>query len=399
MNKLNIVSTLVSIALTGATALSVSNIALANNNHGASQSHTALENQRYFRHIMFRETPYANYRGIHQVESKDNPNVAHYEFDYDTQGRITEISYQISDKMIRGNEVWDSYIWFAPKVKIAYQSDTEIHTYFDINDKQINAHGNVYRAIYQLDSHGNRTGLRFYDKEGQPSESAWNIHRYEWRTANGKVYEKRFDLNGEQQTMRPALKFHEVELEYDTDGKLAFMRNFGLEGKPTNNDSGAGIDRIVYDQEGNFSRWMVFDKDGNPVEGNRPMVHIGEHLYDEFGNKVGLRGFDRTGKRIPFSWGAFEHKLSYNKYGNQQHHIMTKADGSFDRHLELEYTEDHTHISRLKSLNEHSQLASSPMLGGAAAIEYAYKADGSRERKLFNPDMTEFQPTNQTSGK
>lgn len=353
---------------------------------------------QYFRHIMFRESPYASYRGIHPIAASNNPNVAHYEFDYDEKGRIKEISYQINDDMIHGNEVWDSFIWFAPKVKIDYRSDKEIHTYYNTEDQQISAHGNVYRAEYSLDEQGKRVALHFFDKDGQNAENAWNIHRYQWRTENNKVYEKRFNLNNEPQPMRPELQFYEVELEYDSDGKLAFMRNLGLEGRPTNNDSGAGIDRVVYDQEGNFSRWMVYDKDGNPIEGNRPMVHIGEHLYDQYGNKVGLRGFDRAGKRIPFSWGAFEHKHMYNQLGHQNGHIIYQADGSFDRHLVLEYNANNTQIGTLKSLNERGELTGSPMLGGAAVLQFEYNQEGARERKLFNADMSEFIPPANNSG-
>ena len=353
--------------------------------------------EKAFRHLMFRETPFATYRGIYPLNAEERKGAAHYAVKYDENGRITEISYQINGKMIHGNEVWDSFIWFAPKVKIAYLPGKEVHTYFDADNNQINAHGNVYRAEYELDSKGRRAALRFFDKDGNATQSEWNVHRYARRFEDAKVYEKRFDLEGNQQPLRPAFKFYEVELEYDRDGKLAFMRNLGLDGTPTNNDSGAGIDRITYDHNGNFVRWQVYDKDGNPVEGNRPMVHLGEHLYDAYGNKVGMRGFDRFGNRMPFSWGSYEHIQTYDDYGNQRSHVMVNPDGSVDRHLAIEYTADNTRIEWLKSLDENEQLAASPMLGGAAALKYTYKDDGQRDRSLYNADMTPFQPPKQGS--
>lgn len=359
--------------------------------------HNTTQQQQYFRHIMFRETPWASYRGIYPVSASNNPDFAHYEFNYDELGRITEVSYQINDSLIRGNEVWDSFIWFAPKVKISYQDDRETHHYFDSNDQRVHAHGNVYSAIYELDSDGKRIALAFFDEAGEPSESEWNIHRYDWRYDNGKVYEKRFNLAGEQQTIRPLFKFHEVELEYDRDGKLAFVRNLGLDGTPTNNDSGAAIDRITYDRNGNFIRWQVYDKDGLAVEGNRPMVHLGEHLYDDKGNKVGLRGYDRQGKQMAFSWGAYEHVRTFDQFGNQDQHMMYSEDGSLHRHLLIEYSDDNSEISWLKSLDEQRNLVSSPMLGGAAALQYHYKDDGETERRLFNADMSPFEPPLQGS--
>ena len=354
-----------------------------------------IETTKSFRHIMFRETPYAPYRGIYKLDKRAKQNTAHYQFSYDKDGRVTEIRYQINNALIRGNEVWDSFIWFAPKVKISYHTNREIHTYFDAHDNQISAHGNVYRAVYALDAEGKRTSLQFFDKFAKPAESEWNIHRYEWRHENGKVYEKRFNLAKQQQPLRPAFRFYEVELTYDNDNKLAFVKNLGLEGKPTNNDSGVGIDRITYDQNGNFSRWQVYDKKGNPVEGNRPMVHLGEHLYDEFGNKVGLRGYDRFGNRMAFSWGAFEHVRTFYKNGNQKSHLIYDTQGELTRHLAIEYSEDSSHIRWLKSLDKNNQLAASPMLGGAAALGFEYQKDGKALRTLYTKDMTVFKPKQQ----
>ncbi|WP_100642389.1 hypothetical protein [Alteromonas facilis] len=349
----------------------------------------------YFRHIMFRETPYAPYRGIYPLDESTPPNAAHYQFKQDRQGRITQITYQQKDALIRGNEVWDSFIWFAPRVDIAYEGNTETHTYYDSDGNRIAAHGNVYTAIYELNNNNQRVALRFYDQQGNASESEWNIHRYEWRHANGKVYEKRLNLNDEQQPLRPVFTFYEVELEYDRDGKLVFVRNLGLTGEPTNNESGAGIDRITYDHNGNFSRWQVYDKDGKPVEGNRPMVHLGEHLYDANGNKVGMRGFDRYGKQITFSWGIYEHVRAFNQYGNMVEHAMYNADGSLSRHLLIEYNQAQTEITWLKSIDEQRQLVNSPMLGGAAALQYEYSTDGNVVRRPFNADMSEFNPPQQ----
>ncbi|WMS88929.1 hypothetical protein [Pleionea litopenaei] len=358
----------------------------------SKQATAELTTNKFFRHIMFRESPYASYRGIHAVEEKLPKDLAHYQFQYDQQGRVIDIAYQINDRLIRDNQVWDSFIWFAPRVSIRYESNKEIHQYYDLSNNQVAVHGQVYQAEYALNKQGERVSLKFYDQSGAPVESEWNIHRYEWRHANGKVYEKRFNLDNEQQPLRPVLEFYEVELEYNQKGQLAFMRNLGLTGEPTNNSSGAGIDRIVYDHNGNFVRWQVYDKDGKPVEGNRPMVHIGEHLYDEFGNKVGMRGFDRYGKRIPFSWGAFEHVSVFDKHGNQSEHLIYQADGRLDRRLSIEYTEQLTEVEWLRSLTEAGDLIASPMLGGAATMKLVYHDDGTVERQLFNADGTPYVP-------
>jgi hypothetical protein len=351
---------------------------------------------QFFRHIMFRESPYAPYRGIHPVDTERAPNFAHYRFELDEQQRVTRIRYQINEHAIRGNEVWDSFIWFAPEVRIEYRDTGEVHHYYNIEGQQTVAHGDVWEARYQHDASGRRTALRFFDSDGEPVESEWGVHRYQWQHRNDLVYEKRFGLDEQQRPMRPVLEFYEVELEYDRHGQLAFMRNLGLDGTLSNNESGAAIDRISYDQHGNFVRWQVYDKDGHAVEANRPMVHMGEHLYDEYGNKVGMRGFDRQGRRIPFSWSTFEHIKRYNQHGNMVEHRMYLADGRLNRRLAIDYNEEQSAIKRLSSLDEGGQLVASPMLGGAAMVEYRYGRNGEVERTALNADGSPFQPPSGT---
>ena len=56
---------------------------------------TRAATNEYFRHIMFRESPYAEYRGIHPVaiqqgESLRAPDFAHYAISRDAEGRVHE---------------------------------------------------------------------------------------------------------------------------------------------------------------------------------------------------------------------------------------------------------------------------------------------------------------------
>ncbi|MFC3094495.1 hypothetical protein DRW07_13600 [Alteromonas sediminis] len=360
-------------------------------------SNTENATTAFYRHIMFRETPYATYRGIHPVVEETAPYFAHYQFTHDDKGRVTSIRYQMQENLIFGNQVWDSFIWFAPQVNIDYGPGKEVHTYFDVNGRQIAAHGDVYSAHYSLDKSGKRQSLHFYDENGEPSQNEWNIHRYEWRHEGGYVFEKRFNLANEQQPLRPEFEFYEVKLDYDKNGQLAFVYNLGLDGTPTNNSSGAGIDRITYDQNGNFVRWQVYDKEGKPVEGNRPMVHLGEHLYDEFGNKVGLRGYDRFGKQIPFSWGAFEHSATFNERGNQIRQRIVDESGSTLQFFARKYTPDHSKILYVQSLNDNEMVTHSPALGGAAQVRYQYISDGSYKIERLNADGSVFTDNNQSA--
>lgn len=344
-----------------------------------------------YRHLMFRETPYAAYRGIHPIDAQTASEAAHYAFEYDDQGRVSRIVYQVGDQPVWDNGVWDSFIWFAPDVRISYEPGREVHRYYNTRGERISAHGNVYSAVYTLDADGERTALAFFDAEGERSESEWGIHRYDWRPSDdGHVFERRYDLDGDMMPMRPVLEFYETKMEYDADGRLAFMRNYGLEGVPTDNASGAGIDRITYDLAGNFIRWQVYDRDGNAVEGNRPGVHLGEHLYDAFGNKIGLRGFDRHGNEQVFSWGSLMTRTAYDAHGNRNATWTLAADGSEQQRLGWTYSADGTRVETIRGLTPEGELTAHPGLGGAALIRYTYGADGGRSMERFNADMSVF---------
>ena len=344
-----------------------------------------------YRHIMFRETPFAPYRGIHPVDADTAAGVAHYAFEHDDTGRVTRISRRIGDTVIGDNGGWDSFIWFAPDVRIRYDGNREIHTYYDRHGERVAAHGNVYSARYTLDDDGRRTALAFFDAEGQPSQSEWNIHRYEWRIdEDGHVRETRFDLDGEMQPLRPDFEFFEVVLEYDAAGQIAFIRNLGLDGVPANNASGAGIDRITYDLDGNFIRWQVYDRDGRPVEGNGPNVHLGEHLYDADGNKTGFRGFDRHGNRIPFSWGDFEQRTEYDSRGNRTALRALDSGGQQDMHLVWSWSEDGTLLNEVRALDRHGETVPHAALGGAAIVRYRHGPDGGRIAEFLNADLTAY---------
>ena len=360
---------------------------------------SAYASEQHFGHLMFRETPYAPYVGIYPLSEKASGEVSHYEFEYDKQGRLVRISQEHNEQLVPAHGRFDSFIWFAPEVRIAYQGNQEVHTYFNTEGEQMYAHGQVWRAVYTLNDEGERTKLEFFNQNGEPSESEWNIAQYEWRPSDdGHVFEKRFNLAGEQQPIRPWFHFHEVKLEYDNRGMLAFMRNYGTDNKPTNNDSGAGIDRITYDLSGNFIRWQVYDKDGNPVEGNRPMVHLGEHLYDDMGNKVGMRGYDRFGNQMAFAWGAFEEKNEYNKQGIAVSQATYRMDGELESKLVIDFSSDLKHRTSIMSLDQDGKLKGDPRLRGAARVAFEYSDDGQRQVKFFDADGQEIENNNQSSG-
>lgn len=352
-----------------------------------TQTSMAAKDSEFFRHLKFRETPYSPYQGIHPISKNTAKNTAHYRFDYDEKGRVISISHNIGKQLINDNGNWDTFIWFAPKVTISYSKQQEIHHYHNTKDERIAAHGNVYQATYQLNPEGKRISLNFTDEQGQASENAWGINRYQWQHVDERnLIEKRFDLNNTLKPLRPEFAFYETHMNFDHQGQIQFMKNYGTEGQPTNNDSGAGIDRIFYDLAGNFQRWHVYDKEGKPVNGNRPMVHIGEHLYDNKGNKIGMHGYDPQGKQISFSWGDFEIHNQYDKFGNQSQSKVLNESGQQTSRFKVEYNKNGLRREWLKAYNAQDQMSASPLLGGAAALKYEYSGNDLTPRARIPHD-------------
>ena len=345
----------------------------------------------YFRHLVFRESPFSDTKGIHQIDKSKAQEEAHYRFVYDNQNRLTEVSHRIGDFIINDNNNWDSFIWFSPKMTIEYKKNQEIRHFYNRLDKKIEAHGKMYKAVFDLDDKGNRVALRFYDRKGEASQNDWGIHRYHWKIlGNGNVLEKRFNLKGESRTFRPDFTFYTVRLEFGNDDLLDFIHHLDKDGNRINNTMKAAMDRIVYDQEGNFSRWMVFDKDLKPVEGNAPEFAIGEHLYDARGNKVELRGFDVIGRNKAWPNGAARVLNTYDKYNNQIEVKILDLKDNIMEHVKREYSKDGRRIEWIKYFGADGKL-SAPQGAPFAAIKFEYAEDGKMKgRKRFDNELKEI---------
>ena len=346
----------------------------------------------YFRHLVFRESPVSDMRGIYPLTKEKAQNETHYRFVYDEEERLVEVSHRIGDFIINYNDNWDSFIWFSPKVTIEYAANKETRYYFNRLDEQIEAHGKMYKAEYELDDDGKRTSVNFFDKDGQPSENAWGIHRYQWTyEGNGNVLEERFNLTGEPKTIRPDFTFYKVRLEFGDDDLLDFIYHLDEDGNLVNNSMKAAMDRIVYDNEGNFSRWMVFDKDKKPVEGNAPEFAIGEHLYDARGNEVEMRGFDVVGRNKAMPNGVARVLNSYDKYNNQVEVKVLDIEDNLLQHVKRAYSEDGRRIEWMRFYDSDGNLTMHPQ-ANFAQMKFEYAEDGSMAgRKYYNAKNQEIE--------
>lgn len=323
----------------------------------------------YYRHLIFRESPYENIRGNYPIKKAEADQSMHFRLVRDDQGRLIEVSQRIGDKLVSATGSWEGFFWFAPMLKIQYQEGQEIRQFYGVQGKQIAAHGQVYEQRFQLDKNGKRQSLSFFDKDGKPVDSEWAIQRYEWQAqADGSVIENRYNLKNEVQTLRPEFHFQRVRMVFGNDDLLDFVFNIDESGALVENETGAAVDRIVYDHNENFVRWQVYNKNRQLINGNDPGVAIGEHLYDTLGNKIGLRGFDTDGSDRALYGGNFTSE--YNHFGNIIRASVADQNGKLLQDVRFTYSPDGLRRLDVKFIDDKSQLVNGP--DGFALAEYVY---------------------------
>lgn len=354
---------------------------------------TCLYSQKieYYRHLIFRETPLSDIRGNHPIDYNEAQNEVHYRFVYDENDRLIEVSRRLADHIVADNGNWDTFIWFSPKMTISYESNQEVRYYYNHIDQRIEAHGSMFKSVIQLNDEGKRISLKIYDSKNNPAENAWGIHRYSWtHLNNNSVQEERFNIKGEPVTIRPDFTFYKVNLEFGDDDLLDFIYHIDENGNTINNSMRAGMDRIVYDQDENFSRWMVYDENLLPSEGNAPEFAIGEHLYDCRGNKVELRGFDVIGRKKAMPSGVARVINEYDNFNNQVDVKSFDLNGNLIQHAKREFSQDGRRVEWIKFYDKHGKITTAPN-SNFAAIQFGYNKEGLlKSRKLYDINLKEI---------
>lgn len=356
-----------------------------------------LAKTEYFGHIMFQETPYTPFKGIHPLSEQEAHKRVHYRFTYNDQHQVKTIRSYSGKHAARYYGSFDTYYWVAAGVSIDYEVGKETHYFLNVQGEKIHSPHLPHHGIYTLDENGLRVGLRYFSADNEAQNNHLGIHRYEWRhEKNGVVIENRFDKKGNFVQLRPDFDFKQVRFTFDKQQNVQFMHNYSTDGNPLNNSTGAGIDRIFYDHQGNFMRWQVYDKDGNPVEGNGPNVHIGEYLYNQHGDKLVARFFDRYGKPMLSSNGLHRAVNRYNNIGIFTQESQFDVDGKITQVHQREFSPQGTHVIWDRFFDGEMQPRINPYFGGAAAVNYLYNEHGNlKERVHYDAALKFFDPFNQ----
>lgn len=276
----------------------------------------------YFRNLQFSETPFDTEKGTHQLTADEAKDINSYKFTCDDTGRL------ISVEFVRGEELLGYSSMSAAKITYEYSGNKQIKRYYDENNTQIES-GGVFTAEYTLDETGTRTGLRFFDKNGEPVENRNKIHSYVWSILeDGMVRELRYNLAGEETVMNQFCPFYELRFSYNDKGHVVRMANYmgdtlynctaencgdigvsyftfepnehgdvesfsvyNVTGQMSNLYWGWSKRISKFDENGYTLETVVYDQDNEYVGGK--MVPVTQSTYNEHGALIETRNMDK----------------------------------------------------------------------------------------------------------
>jgi hypothetical protein len=274
---------------------------------------------KYFKHLIFRETPYSKTEGRIPITKQESENENHYRLSYDSLNRLTLIEYRYADQLIHRARagMMDGFRAVHGKTVIQYLDNTEIRTFYDTDGSQTQNSMNVYQEVYQYDKNNNRVSLAFYDKNNKPVNNTWNIAEYQWeRYPDNTVFEKRKDKSGNYVTMRPYYKFLNTIYKFRENGMLISMHHVDDNKKPIDDESGVAIDEAKYDNHNNLVAFRFYDSNKNPVIGSFLKSGGGQIFYDQRGNCIKYATVDNKGNLMISSRSKAYDLFTFDKYGN-----------------------------------------------------------------------------------
>lgn len=277
----------------------------------------------YYRGLQFSETPYDLEKGAHQLTEAESKTVNNYRFTYDTQGRLLSVEFMRGDSLLAYSSMGG-----AAKIVYEYSENRQVKSFYNKKNERIESSG-VYSAEFSLDESGERTGLKFFGKEGQPVENRNSIHSWVWSILpDGMVRELRYNLAGVETVMNPFCPFFELRFTYNDKGYLTRMANymadtlynctaencgdigvsyflfepnefgdiesfavFNVTGQMSNLYSGWSKRISKYDGNGYPVEIAYFDQDDEYLSGNR--VPVTQYVYDDHGSVLEIRNMDK----------------------------------------------------------------------------------------------------------
>ncbi|MFK7772047.1 MAG: nuclear transport factor 2 family protein [Saprospiraceae bacterium] len=247
---------------------------------------------QHFRHLRYNHvSPFIQLVGIHPIDKATAQSTSHYIFKYDKSKRLVEIinnHYHTEKK----HPLASIGVF---KMVIKYEKGEEIRTFFDLNNNRITNDRGVYKEVFSLGKNQFKNKLEFFDIEGNPMESNWNISKYQWEKKNKWVIERRFNLKNEAVKLSPYFDFDVTGILLDKNGVPKAKYNLNEQLEVVANPLGIASYQDKYDDQGNHVEYSYHNvKDELTL--NKSKFAVGEKIYDKMGNHIGIKLYDAERK-------------------------------------------------------------------------------------------------------
>ena len=310
----------------------------------------------YYRNLLFSETPYDIERGSRELTPEQAKDINSYKFNYDNTGRLLSVEF------VRGDELLGYSSMGAAKITYEYSDNKQIKHFFDENNQPIES-GGAFTYEYTLNEKGTRTGLKFFDKEGQPVENRNKIHSYVWVVLpDGMVQEKRYNLANEETIMNPFCPFYELRFSYNDKGYVVRMANY-MEDRLYNctaeNCGDIGVSYFVFDP-------------------------------NEFGDVRSFSVYNVTGQMSNLYWGWSRRVSTFDENGYVLETSVFDQDNEYVGGKSVPVTQNtydkHGALIETRNMDKDRNIINSPD-NGVAITEYKYDEKGNRTETLrFDKD-------------
>ncbi|MFN8241216.1 MAG: hypothetical protein U0X39_10780 [Bacteroidales bacterium] len=318
---------------------------------------------KYFRGILFSETPYDMERGSRELTPDQAKSINSYKFTYDNAGKLLSVEYVRNDSLLNYGSLQG-----AAKITYEYPEGKQVKKYYDSKGQQIESAG-AYTAEYTLDDKGNRTGLKFFGKNGEPVENRNKIHSWVWSLLpDGMVRELRYNLAGQETVMNPFCPFYELRFTYNDKGYVTRMANYMADTLYNCTAENCGDIGVSY---------FTFEP-------------------NEFGEVEKFSVFNVTGQMSNLYWGWSKRISKYDENGYPVEVAYLDQDNEYIGGKSVPVTQysydEHGAVSEVRNMDKDRNLINDPN-SGVAITRFKYDGTGNRTETLrFDKDNVEVKP-------
>ena len=327
----------------------------------------------YAMSIVFAETPFSDIRPAGVVSKDEVGAKKHFEFLYDSLGRLVELSFKQKSKLIAFS---DRFVR-APLTRFSYTANTETRIFYNEYAQRSLVSGNVYTSQFTLNKQGERASLKFLDLKGNLTENDFGIATYQWEELSPhSILEKRYNLQNELVRNRPEFQYMITRFDFDRRGLLQTMTNLGESGERiTADEAGVVTTQLLYDDARYLLSWKNLDSLGKPVNGLTGMAEIKYKPSGYFAEQE-ASFWGPEGEPILTPWGVHRVVYEYDPFGNQTTRLFYDQKGERTQSrsglslLRMTWTDDGQHMSETAFFDKFDQRISI----GKSTV-HSYKVD------------------------